>query len=248
LWGKKDKKCNGDDPADEGLGSVWDHVAFDPETKLAVAVVPGKRGVANIRRAVKDFAGRTNGVPPELITSDAYKPYRDVLLEVYGEKKPVKRRHRRGRKPKPRRVPPPGMVYAVVHKVRRKGRVVRVNVRLVFGFEEQLRVALQSSSVSQHVNIAYVERYNATDRHLNSRKARKVYSFSKHPLLHEAATYFTQGIYNFCRHNRGLTIKTCSHSRTRLTHRAPAMASGITDHIWTVEEFVRYQACPPVTI
>ena len=29
------------------------------------------RFVANIRRAVKDFAGRTNGTPPELITSDA---------------------------------------------------------------------------------------------------------------------------------------------------------------------------------
>ena len=39
------------------------------------------------------------GVPPELITSDAYKPYRAVLLEVYGEKKPVKRRHRRGSPP-----------------------------------------------------------------------------------------------------------------------------------------------------
>jgi len=118
------------------------------------------------------------------------------------------------------------MVYAVVHKVRRKGRVVRVSVRV--GTEEQLCAALHCSSVSEHVNIAYVERYNATDRHLNSRKARKVYSFSKHPLFHEAATYFTQGIYNFCRHNRGLTIKTCSHSRTRLTRRAPAMASGET--------------------
>jgi len=161
------------------------------------------------------------------------------------------------------------VVYAVVHKVRRKGRVVGVNVRVVFGTEEQLCAALHCSSVSEHVNIAYVERYNATDRHLNSRKARKVYSFSKHPLFHEAATYFTQGIYNFCRHNRGLTIKTRrsapshsalsswpkggsrprgSRSRTRLTRRTPAMASGITDHIWTVEEFVRYQACPPVTL
>lgn len=248
MWGKKDKQCNADDPADESLGSVWDHVAFDPETKLAVTVVPGKRGVANIRCAVKDFASRTNGVVPELITSDAYKPYRGVLLEVYGEEKPGRRRHRRGRPPKARRVPPPGMVYAVVHKVRHKGRVIRVNVRVVFGTEEQLCAALHCSSVSEHVNIAYVERYNATDRHLNSRKARKVYSFSKHPLFHEAATYFTQGIYNFCRHNRGLTIKTLSHSHPRLTRRTPAMASGITDHIWTVEEFVRYQTCPPVIV
>jgi len=140
------------------------------------------------------------------------------------------------------------MVYAVVHKVRRKGRVVRVNLPVVFGTEEQLCAALHCSSVSEHVNIAYVERYNATDRHLNSRKARKVYSFSRHPLFHEAATYFTQGIYNFCRHNCGLTIQTRSRFRTRLTRRTPAIASGMTDHIWTVEEFVCYQACPPVTL
>jgi len=248
LWEKKDARCDADDPADRPLGSVWDHVALDVETKFAVSVIPGKRGVASVRRAVKDFAARTDGVPPELVTSDLYKPYRDILLEVYGERVPVPRRSPRGRPPKPRLVPPPGMVYAVVNKIRRKGRVVQVLTRQLFGTPEQLEHALQRSSVSQKVNVAFVERYNATDRHLNARKARKVYTFSKDPQLHEAATYFCQGVYNFCRLHRGLTLRPSGLPGSRARHRSPAMAQGITDHIWTVQEFACHQACPPVTI
>jgi len=248
LWGKKDDRCDAADPADQPLGSVWDHVALDVETKFAVSVIPGKRGVASVRRAVKDFAGRTDGVPPELVTSDLYKPYRDILLDVYGEREAVPRRSPRGRPPKPRLVPPQGMVYAVVNKIRRKGRVVHVLIRQLFGTPGELDRALQRSRVSQKVNVAFVERYNATDRHLNARKGRKVYTFSKDPQLHEAATYWSQGVYNFCRLNRALTIPRSGLPGSRATHRSPAVAQGITDHIWTVQEFSRHQACPPVIL
>jgi len=247
LWEKKDGRCDADNPADRPLGSVWDHVALNVETKFAVTVIPGKRGVTSVRRAVRDFASRTDGAPPELVTTDFYKPYRDSLLETYGRRVPVPRRCPRGRRPKPRLVPPSGMVYAAVHKIRRKGRVVRVQVHQLFGTPNELERALQRSSVSKKVNVAFVERYNATDRHLNARKARKVYTFSKDPELHEAATYFCQGVYNFCRLNRGLTLRPSGLPGSRATHRSPAMAQGITDHIWTVQEFVCHQACPPVT-
>ena len=167
---------------------------MDVETKFAVTVVPGKRGAKSIRQAVRDFADRTDGVPPELVTTDFYKPYRDVLLEVYGDRVAVPRHCPRGRPPKPRLVPPPGMVYAAVHKVRRKGRVVRVLIRQLFGAPHELERALQHSRVSRKVNVAFVERYHATDRHLNARKGRKVYTFSKDSLLHAAATYWSQGV------------------------------------------------------
>jgi len=140
------------------------------------------------------------------------------------------------------------MVYAVVHKVRRKGSVVDVLVRQLFGTPDELDRALQRSSVSQKVNVAFVERYNATDRHLNARKSRKVYTFSKNPQLHEAATHFCQGMYNFCRAHRGLTIRPAGVPRGKPTPRSPAVAQGITDHIWSVQEFVCYQVCPSETI
>jgi hypothetical protein len=248
LWGKKDARCDADDPADRLLGSVWDHVALDTETKFAVTVIPGKRGVASIRRAVKDFAVRTDGILPGLVTTDFYKPYRDVLLEVYGTCEAVPRRHALGRLPKPCLVPPPDLVYAVVQKIRRKGRVVQIVIRQIFGTPDQLEQALRRSSVSHKVNVSFVERYNATDRHLNSRKVRKAYTFSKDPQLHEAATYWSQGVYNFCRLNRALTLRGGTTLGQRTTPRSPAMAQGITNHIWTVKEFVCHQACPHGTL
>ena len=68
--GKKEKHCDPDDPADATQGDNWDHVAFDPEHRLVVSVVPGKRTSENTRQLVQDFKQRTQGRLPNLITSD----------------------------------------------------------------------------------------------------------------------------------------------------------------------------------
>jgi hypothetical protein len=215
---------------------------LEAETKFAVAVVAGKRTVESVRKQIGELAERTDGELPRLVTSDEYKPYRRVLLEVYGQSKPRRRRFRRGRKPLPRRVPPDGLVYATVHKHRRNGRVVGTSIERIFGSAEQLKQALAASPVSTKVNTAFVERYNGTDRHLNSRKGRKVYRFSKDPGLHEAMTHYAQTIYNFCRPNRSLALRRADGSRLE---RSPAMAQGLTDHLWSVRELACRQACPP---
>src|ERR1700684_1873595 len=41
--GKKEKHCDPAKPEDAHQGDNWDHVAFDPEHRLVVSVVPGKR-------------------------------------------------------------------------------------------------------------------------------------------------------------------------------------------------------------
>ena len=52
--------------------------------------------------------------------------------------------------------------------------------------------------MSRRVNVSFLERYNATDRHQNARKVRKTYTFSKDWRVHESMTYFTMYSYNFC--------------------------------------------------
>ena len=201
----------------------------------------GKRTLESVRQQLGELAQRTDRQLPALLTSDEYKPYRRVLLELYGIRRPRRRRFRRGRAPLPRLVPPAGLVYATVHKHRRKGRVVRTSMERIFGSAEQLAQALGGSTVSRKVNIAFVERYNGTDRHLNSRKGRKVYRFSKDPGLHEAMTHYAQTVYNFCRANRSLRLRRADGS---WQHRCPAMAQGLSDHIWSIRELACRQACP----
>ena len=55
------------DPADAFQGSYWDHVIIDPETKLIVSLVVGKRDADTVVQVFTDFYGRTDGDLPELI-------------------------------------------------------------------------------------------------------------------------------------------------------------------------------------
>jgi hypothetical protein len=70
LWEKKDKHCDPADAADAQQGRYWDHVLIDPETKLIISLVVGRRNTDTIVQVFTDFYDRTDGALPELITTD----------------------------------------------------------------------------------------------------------------------------------------------------------------------------------
>ena len=82
-----------------------------------------------------------------------------------------------------------------------------------------------------------MERHNATDRHHNARKSRKTYRFSKDWRYHEAVTYFTMYSYNFCWPVRTLRRPA---EEGRWERRTPAMAAGLTDHVWSLSEWITF--------
>ena len=176
-----------------------------------------------------------------LITTDEYRPYRHEILDAYGKELPRKRPYRPGQPRKVVKRAPEGLLYATLHKTRKKGRVVKIEPRLQFGTQARLDAALKASSVSRRVNTSFIERYNGTDRHRNSRKVRKSYRFSKDWKIHEAATYFSMYAYNFCWAVRTLREPIGSvHYRAR----TPAMAARLTDHVWSLQEWLTYPAKP----
>lgn len=122
---KKQKHCDRADPADDHKGDYWDHVAFDPEHRLVVGVVPGARTIENTEALVADFHRRTEGRLMNLMTSDASPAYETAILKTSGETITPPRTGRPGRPRAPYKVAPEGLKYAVVEKVREKGRVVR---------------------------------------------------------------------------------------------------------------------------
>jgi hypothetical protein len=185
--GKKQKNC---DPADDHRGDYRDYVAYDPEHRLVLVVIPGARAEENGRALVAEVEERTGGAPPELMTSDENPVYEAAIRETFGEPVPAGRGPGRPRVVPERRVPG-GVVYATVHKHRVKGRVVAVEPRLVFGSPDELEEALGESGASSVVNPSFAERQNATDRHRNAGKGRKTYRFSKDWQVHEAMTYLT---------------------------------------------------------
>ena len=56
---KKQEHCNPEDPADANHGDWWDHVAYDPEHRLVLGVVPGARDVENVEEIVAETKRRT---------------------------------------------------------------------------------------------------------------------------------------------------------------------------------------------
>ncbi len=77
----------------------------------------------------------------------------------------------------------------------------------------------------KHVSTSYVERQNLTMRMGMRRFTRLTNGFSKKVTNHEAAVALHFVHYNFCRR----------HETVRCT---PAMAAGLADHRWTLEELV----------
>jgi IS1 family transposase len=238
--GKKEKHCDPDDPVDALQGDNWDHVAFDPEHRLVVSVVPGKRTAEHVHELVHDFKQRTQGRVMNLITTDEYPVYETALLEAYGKEVQPERTGKPGRPKKPYKVPPPELNYATVHKTRQKGRVVKIDYRVVFGTVAAVMAALALSLVSKAINTAFIERHNGTDRNRNGRKVRKTYCFSKDWQVHDSVTYFTMYTYNFCWPVRTLRIQ---DSDGNWQQRTPAMAAGLTDHVWSLSEWL---TCPAV--
>jgi IS1 family transposase len=237
--GKKEKHCNDTDLADSKRGDNWDHVAYDPQHHLVITVIPGKRTAKNVGKLVDDFKKRTDGRIMNLITSDEYKPYKKAVLKAYGRNVKPPATGKRGRPKGCRRVPAKGLKYATVHKTRHKGRVVKIDLRAVFGSKAQVEAAIEASAVSKMINTAFVERHNGTDRNRNARKVRKSYCFSKDWDVHNAVTYFTMYSYNFCWPVRTLRVQ---EQDDRWRSRTPAMAAGLTDHIWSLHEWLTYPA------
>jgi hypothetical protein len=95
---------------------------------------------------------------------------------------------------------------------------------------------LKASVCSRTINTSFVERHG-TDRGQNSRKSRRSYRFSKDWEVHVVMSYFTAYRSNFCWPVR--TLRTKSEDG-RWQQRTPAMAAGLADHVWILEEWINF--------
>lgn len=210
-------------------------MALDAESRLVLVVVPGARDAEAVEEAVGEVKERTGGRVLDLATSDDYPAYETALLNAYGQEVTATATGRPSRKMVPDKVPPAGMNYATVEKRRVKGRVVEIVTRVVFGTMAAIQAVLTRSKVSRQINTSFLERQNATDRHHNARKVRRTYTFSKDWRVHEAMTYFTMYSYNFCWVVRTLRER---DGEGHWRQRTPAMAAGLSDHVWTMREWI----------
>ena len=234
---KKVEEIEEDESAVPCCGQNWDHTAVDAESRLLLSLVPGRRTAENCLKLVEDVKKRTGERTDILITSDEHAPYTSAIEQVYAQEVPQPKRPGPGRPPNPKKIMPVDLCYATVCKKREKGRVVQVVSTIVFGTMVLLLNLLGISMASNTINTSFVERNNGTDRTQNARKVRKTYRFSKNWDMHNAASFFIGFSYNFCWPVRTLRQKDIEGN---WQNRTPAMAAGLTEHIWSLEEWLCY--------
>jgi hypothetical protein len=249
LWGKKDKHCDPNNPDDRELGSWWDHVLLDADSKLIVTLVVGRRTADTAAAAFADFYRRTDGLLPPLIVTDEYAPYFTVILDTYGVRKEdleltAAERDEVGYEEMPPVYFPVEINYATVHKEREHGRVVRVEPRVVLGTAAGVAGALAEGTTAATINTSYVERWNGTQRHFNARKARKVYTFSKELVFHCAVTWLCVVWYNFGWKPLPLRVKIQTEP-PRYHYRTPAMVAGLATEAWSLAQILRHPLYKP---
>ena len=241
VYQKKQEHLQPGDPNDLGDAWVWRAIAL-PSRLRVVHHLSHQRSEPEAIAFLAKFKARTDGRPP-LFTSDKLPAYVEALIANYStlELPPVNRGPGRPRK-QPRRVLDPELCYAQVDKRREQGRVVEVRRRIIFGTPEIITEILGR----QQINTSYVERDNLTSRQSNGRLVRKTLSHSKKAYDLQHHLDLEDAVFNFVRPHLSLRVALPQPSNGRKWHqRTPAMAAGLTDHIWTLEELLSYRV-PPV--
>ena len=170
--------------------------------------------------------------------SDNWDPFEEGLVNVYGYLE-TPRYNGIGRKPLPILIPYPSLKYAQVCKKKEKGRVVEVLQRVVFGDPDEVMEALGVDSGGK-INTAYIERLNLTIRNSLARFVRRGMNCSKDLKIHSHAIDFFQAWYNLVKPHQALRLE-INEGRKRWMQRTPAMAEGLTDHVWSLRELLTFR-------
>ena len=226
------------------LGTTWIWWALAPEFSLRLASLVGNRNFYNARRLLRKIQKRLDGSLP-LFTSDSLRHYAEVLLELFGQWEKSQPTGWPGRPAKPQRVASLDLRYAQVHKERERGRVVKVTSSVIFGkrrlVEAQAASLKRADGTEGQINTAYIERDNLTLRQELQRLARKTLGFSKNRRELQNALDFIDAHDNFVKPHGALRLRAPSKGNQVWIPRTPAMAAGISNHVWALEELLCYK-------
>lgn len=182
---------------------------------------------------IKELASRCQGKP--LFASDELSHYATVLAEQFHTLLPAVRTGKPGRPRKPTKVIDDDLCYATVRKTRQGGKVVKVDLKVVYGDETAVAERLEQTP-SQTINTAYVERSNLDWRLWDAHLVRKAPTVARAMEWLKAKFAICVACYNFIRPH-----ETLSRGLDRVFRpKTPAMAAGVTDHQWSYRELIAY--------
>ena len=212
-------------------GIVWMALAMMVSTRLWLAgEVSEQRDMTLIRRLIARV--RPCALHrPLLFCTDGVCSYVRAIRETFRDSV------RTGAQGRPRLRPWRNVCIAQVVKRYAQRRVVDVERRIVEGTSARVETLRRRAQGAGVINTAYIERLNATFRERRASLTRRGRALGRRTLTLQHGMYLIGTVYNFCTPHASL-----AHGGGKTT---PAMAAGITDHCWTVQELRSFHVPPP---
>ena len=143
---------------------------IDPTSRLIIYHLIGGRTLEQCRLFFKGLLKRIDNKP--IFTSDELAHYKTLIFENFHITEEFNKTEKSGRHRNAKKIIDPEINYAVVHKTRKKGKITKVEKRIVFGTEESIAECLQNT-----INTSYIERSNLTLRQNDAHLQRKTLKF-----------------------------------------------------------------------
>jgi hypothetical protein len=184
-----------------------------------------------------------------LFLSDGYAHYLTAIVTHFGHWVQPPQRQVRGPAPKPRWMPLPALLYAQVVKTLRRRRLVEVKHHVVFGTKAAVEQVL--AACGWQINTAFVERLNLSLRQRVAALGRRSATPCKSEDGLGQQLVLFQGYHNFVLPHTSLRqalaapVATNGHGTAKVWQPCtPAMAAGLTDHVWSLREVLLFRVPP----
>jgi transposase-like protein len=204
---------------------LWMAMALMVSTRLWLGGVVSERRDMRLARHLASHIRHIALEHPLLLAVDGWKSYVRAFQQAF------RIALHTGQHGRPRLIDWPHLLITQVVK-QRQGRTLTIERRIVQGTQVLVTRLLTLSQQEGVINTAYIERLNATFRQRLNCLARRTRTLARTTQTVHTAMFLLGCVYNFCtpHHSLSLTVPT-----------TPAMAAGITDHIWSIGELLSFK-------
>jgi IS1 family transposase len=215
---------------------AWMGLAMMVSTRLWIAgVVQHSRDRSLADQLLQQVRRCAACLHPLLVLTDGWSAYPNSIRRAFREK--VKQTSGVGRACL--QVWPELHIGTVIKRTQKK-RVVAITRKMAHGLMAQAEKLLQRSQGGMVLNTAFIERLNGTFRERLASLTRKSRHAAHRLRALETGMYLIGCTYNFCFVHHELSK--ASHVGSPCT---PAMAAGLSDHVWSICELLSYRIAPP---
>lgn len=132
---------------------------------------------------------------------------------------------------------------AIVQVIKRRvGETLTIERRIAQGCSELVQRLIVASQHTGTINTAFIERLNATFRQRLACLVRRGRALARQMETLEAGMCLLGCTYNFCTYHHSLRLKLwITERRVHWVQRTPAIAAGLTDHLWSVEQLLIFK-------